>query len=219
MTIELKQSTAATVNIGPFLDSSDLSAETGLTLTQANVRLSKNGGDMAQKNNAATCNHDESGYYSCSLSATDTNTLGSLKLMVSPAGVMPVFHEYMIVAANYYNTKYGSDSLDVNLNADQTVSLAADQTHVTVGTVNNLTGKTGFSLSSSGIDAFFDEALSGHTTVGTAGYTLAAIRKFLSNKRNIIGTTETVFEDNGTNTFWQWTLDSDTPPITSKTPV
>lgn len=44
----LKQSTAATIKVGPFLDSTDGdTAETGLTISQADVRLSKNGGNMA----------------------------------------------------------------------------------------------------------------------------------------------------------------------------
>ena len=47
----LKADTAVTLKIGPFLDDSDgKTAETGLTIAQADVRLSKNGGDIAQKN-------------------------------------------------------------------------------------------------------------------------------------------------------------------------
>ena len=46
----LKQSTEVNIKIGPFLDDTDgKTAETGLSLTQADVRLSKNGGANAQK--------------------------------------------------------------------------------------------------------------------------------------------------------------------------
>jgi len=230
----LKQSTAATVKIGPFLDNSDgYTAETALTIAQANVRLSKNSGDMAQKNNAVTCTHDELGYYDCPLSTTDTNTLGRLQLMVSMSGALLVFHDYQVVTANVYDTLCSTDSFDVNLNANQSAvtvgtvttltnktdfSLAADQSTVTVGTVTNLTNKTSFALSSAGIDAIWDEALSGHVTSGTSGLALANLLKIGKNKWSYSGTTFTIYDDNGTDALYQFTLDSAVTP-TSRTPV
>ena len=59
----LKQSTAATIKLGPFVDDGDgKTAETGLTISQADIRLSKNGGDIAQTNDATGATHDELGY-------------------------------------------------------------------------------------------------------------------------------------------------------------
>jgi len=56
----LKQSTAATIKLGPFIDDTDgKTAETALTIAQADVRLSKNGGDFAQKNSTTSATHDE----------------------------------------------------------------------------------------------------------------------------------------------------------------
>ena len=44
----LKQSTAATLALGPFVDATDgVTAETGLTISQADVRLSKNGASLS----------------------------------------------------------------------------------------------------------------------------------------------------------------------------
>ena len=75
--IWLKQSTAVTVKLGPFIDEDDgKTAETGLTITQAEVRISKNGGNIIQKDNADALGHDELGVYDCNLSTTDTGTLG-----------------------------------------------------------------------------------------------------------------------------------------------
>ena len=113
----LKQSTAATVKIGPFVDDSDgNTAETGLTLSQADVRLSKNGGNMAQKNESSACTHDELGYYDCDLDTTDTGTLGRLKLMVHESGALPVWHEFMVVPANIYDSLVsGSDYLQADV--------------------------------------------------------------------------------------------------------
>jgi len=112
----LKQSTAITVKIGPFLDDTDgYTAETALTITQAEVRLSMNGGNMAQKTEASACTHDELGYYDCDIDATDTGTLGRLQLMVYEAGALPVWHEFMVVPSNTYDSLVsGSDYLDTN---------------------------------------------------------------------------------------------------------
>ena len=56
----IKQSTASTVKLGPFLDDTDgKTAETGLTISQADIRLSKNGGAFAQSNNIAGATHNE----------------------------------------------------------------------------------------------------------------------------------------------------------------
>lgn len=112
----LKQSTAITLKIGPFLDDTDgKTAETGLTITQADIRLSKNGGDLAQKNESTSCTHDELGIYGCPVDTTDTGTLGRLQLWVHKSGALPVWHEYMILSANTYDSLFGSDQLEVDL--------------------------------------------------------------------------------------------------------
>ncbi len=116
MGLWLKQSTGVTVKIGPFVDESDgKTAETGLTLTQGDIRLSKNGGNMAQKNDANAATHDEIGYYDCALDSTDTNTLGRLQLMVHESGALPVYHEYMVVRADVYDTMCSTDYLQVDV--------------------------------------------------------------------------------------------------------
>jgi len=112
----LKQSTSVTVKIGPFLDDTDgKTAETGLTISQSDVRLSKNGGDIAQKNDSTGCTHDELGIYNCPLNATDTNTLGRLQLWVHKSGALPVWHEYMVIPANVYDSLFSTDKLQVDV--------------------------------------------------------------------------------------------------------
>jgi len=112
----LKQSTAVTVKIGPFIDDTDgKTAETALTISQADVRLSKNGGDMAQKTESTACTHDELGIYDCPLDATDTATLGRLRLHVHESGALPVCHEFMVVPANVYDSLVGgTDTLEAD---------------------------------------------------------------------------------------------------------
>lgn len=152
----LKQSTAVTVKIGPFVDEDDgKTAKTGLTLSQADVRLSKNGGDMAQKNNAAACSHDEIGMYDCSLNTTDTNTLGRLELFVHESGALPVYHSYMVLPANVWDSLFGGDVLQVHA----------------IEIANNLiTGNALDATAAAEIaDAVWDEDLGAHGTAGSAG--------------------------------------------------
>jgi hypothetical protein len=99
----LSQSTAATIKLGPFVDAADgVTAEDSLTISQADIRLSKNGGDIAQTNNASGATHDELGYYNVPLNTTDTNTLGRLRVAVSESGALPVWQDFMVVPANVY---------------------------------------------------------------------------------------------------------------------
>jgi hypothetical protein len=117
MTVWLKQSTAVTVMIGPFIDDTDgKTAETGLTVSQADVRLTKNGANIAQKNESTSCTHDELGHYTCPLDATDTNTLGVLRLMVHESGALPVWQDFMVVPANVWDSFFGADALQVHAN-------------------------------------------------------------------------------------------------------
>lgn len=105
MTAWLKQSTAVDIALGPFLDATDgVTPETGLTISQADVRLKKNAGAWAQKNDATSAAHEENGWYECELDATDTNTLGILIVAVNESGALPVWREFMVVPANVYDS-------------------------------------------------------------------------------------------------------------------
>jgi len=133
--IWLKQSTARTLVIGPFLDSTDgVTPETGLTISQADIRLSKNGGAFAQTNNATGATHMENGYYSVPLDATDTNTLGVLRVAVAESGALPVWQDLMVVPANVWDSMFGADLLDVSMVqiAGSAVDAAAAQLGVNV---------------------------------------------------------------------------------------
>jgi len=105
-TCYLKQSTALStgMRMGPFLDETDgKTAETALTLSQADVRLSKAEGAFAQKNDATSCTHLENGWYKCPLDATDTNTLGLLVVAIHESGALPVWKECMVLPATVYD--------------------------------------------------------------------------------------------------------------------
>jgi hypothetical protein len=107
----IRQSTAVNVMVGPFVDSTDgATAETGLTISQADVRLSKNAGDMAQKSDNTALVHDEIGYYLCELDATDTNTVGALMLAVNESGALPVRMDFQIVEEAVYDALFAASA-------------------------------------------------------------------------------------------------------------
>ncbi len=106
----LRQSTAVDVSIGPFVDSTDAyTAETGLSPA---VKLSKNGQALAAKNDATTPVHQADGYYNCELDATDTNTVGTLRLSVAgSATALPVFHDFQVVEEAVYDAMFASGAV------------------------------------------------------------------------------------------------------------
>lgn len=109
----LKGNTTVTLKLGPFLDSTDgTTAETALTVSQADVRLSKNGGDFAQKNDTNTATHDELGYYDCQINTTDTNTYGILRVVVAESGALVVDQSYAVLPEPLFASFFPSASGD-----------------------------------------------------------------------------------------------------------
>jgi len=107
----LKQSTASqAVLLGPFVDDTDgATAEDGLTIANTDIRLSKNGGNMAAKNSGGGT-IDENGWYTITLDATDTNTVGRLQVSCKVSGALAVFMEFQIVEEDTYEYLYASGS-------------------------------------------------------------------------------------------------------------
>jgi hypothetical protein len=98
--LKLALNTAATFRIGPFLDeTTGKDAETALSILQANIRLSKVGGDFAQVNHAqggVALVHDENGWYIMDVNTTDTNTAGNLEIAIHVTGALPVWKKYKV---------------------------------------------------------------------------------------------------------------------------
>lgn len=136
MTQYLRQSTAATLKIGPFIDT-DGAATTGLTLSQADIRLSKNGGNMAQKNESTSCTHDELGMYDCPVDTTDTNTLGRLDVVVGETGALIVRELYEVIPQGVYDTLYATNGPRGMYLAQGTIGATGNST-----TALHLTGLT-----------------------------------------------------------------------------
>lgn len=127
----LKQSTAYTFRHGPFLDETDgKTAETGLTISQADVRLSKAGGDFAQKNESTSASHDELGFYIVILDATDTDTCGELLVAVHESGALPVFKTFQVLEEHIYDALFAASAaaFDANQRVDVSKIEGSDAT-------------------------------------------------------------------------------------------
>lgn len=140
----LRQSTSQVVRFGPFLDSTDgVTAETALTIAQADMQLSKDGGAFAQKNASGNATHDTAGWYSTTLNATDTNTVGELILQVAESGALPVWHRWYVVEEAIYDKIYAASAsfndlsaADVNAQCDTAISDASLATAANLATVD-----------------------------------------------------------------------------------
>ncbi len=107
----LKQSTAVDILLGPFLDDTDgKTAETGLTIEDEHVLLSKAGQTLAAKNDTNDAGHDAGGYHNCPLNATDTSTVGQLTITCHMSGALPVRLDYHIVEEAVYDAMYGASA-------------------------------------------------------------------------------------------------------------
>ena len=209
----LKQSTSVTVQIGPAIDISDgVTRLTGLTLTQAKIMLSKNGGTQAQKNSATACTHDRAGWYKCTFNTTDTGTLGFLRLDVDESTAMPIWSDFQIVTANVYDTLFSTDTFDVNVASQANIDFGALQK----ASLNAATPVV--SLSAAGIDAIWDALLAGHNISDSAALALKNSLKIGKNKWSHVGTTFTIYDDNGSSVLYQFTYDDAASP-TVRTPV
>lgn len=146
----LQANTAVDLMVGPFVDETNgKDAETGLTITQAEVRLSKNGANIAQKNEATSLTHDELGNYVCKLDTTDTNTEGILTLMVHESGALPIKMDYMVLAqAAYISHVTAKDTgfMDINVKAVSEDTVAADNLESACDNYSVTRGLTGTAL-------------------------------------------------------------------------
>jgi hypothetical protein len=111
----LRQGTESTVILGPFVDDTDPKVlETALSITQADIRLSKNGADFAQSNNDSGAIHKENGYYAVPLDIVDSGTLGILDIQINKSGALSVWKSFMVIAQHFYDVMMGVDILHVD---------------------------------------------------------------------------------------------------------
>lgn len=116
MTVFLKEATAATVLIGPFVDSTDgYTPETALTITAAEVLISKNGGALAAKAEASAATHTSIGYYTVALDTDDTDGRGALKIVVNEAGAFPVWLDCAVLSVEAWEALFNAKTFPANV--------------------------------------------------------------------------------------------------------
>jgi len=85
---------AASVRMGPFVDEDDgKTLETGLSITQSQIFLSKNDGALAniEASGFSAPTYDSAGYYNVTLGVNDTNSRGNLLIVILATGALPVW--------------------------------------------------------------------------------------------------------------------------------
>lgn len=160
----LRQSTASqAVVLGPFIDDTDgASEETGLTIANTDIRISKDGGNIVGKNSGGGT-HDELGLYTVTFDATDTDTVGPMQVLVSVAGALPVYHEFFVLEEAIYDGLFasGATSVPADMVAISGNTAAADNLSASARTI--LTGTfTGTPTTTTGADTSRTEASDDH---------------------------------------------------------
>jgi hypothetical protein len=108
--VYLRQSTASQeVEIGPFVDSSDGNTEeTGLTIANTDIKLWKSGATTQANKNSGGATHIAAGMYYIVLDATDTNTIGPMKISVHVSGALYVVESCVVLAGAVYDVLFGT---------------------------------------------------------------------------------------------------------------
>lgn len=108
----LKQSTASQIiPLGPFIDNTDgKTRKTALTIANTDIRLEKLGATTFANKNSGGATHVENGNYYTTLDATDTNTLGPMRIHVdmTSGGALAVWLDCMVWSSAMYDFLFGT---------------------------------------------------------------------------------------------------------------
>lgn len=200
----VKQSTASQSRIiGPFVDDTDFkSLETGLTIANTDIKLSKNGAASVNKNSGGAT-HIVNGNYAITLDATDTNTVGQLHVSVSVAGALVVVATYTVLEESIYDSLFAASA--AGFDANQRISVGA-WNGVSLGTTNPLPNAAagaagGLPTDSTGKTSFNDIAATAIVSSGA-----------ITTSGGAVSTVTTVTNDVGVNE-WNGVALSTTNPL------
>jgi hypothetical protein len=136
----LRQNTATRITVGPFLDVTDAKTpEIALTVTGCLLTFVVDSAGVptlvidaaptasAGDNDMVHISSDAAGYYDLELTAAQTNYVGRASLCINDDDVhLPVFHEFMLVPANVYDSFFGTDTLWVDVQEINSNSVTGD---------------------------------------------------------------------------------------------
>lgn len=117
----LKQSTASQSRlIGPFVNDVDfITAETGLTIANTDIKLRANGTTLSNKNSGGGT-HQVNGMYSVTWDATDTANVGELFYSVKVTDAMQVFGSYVVLEEAVYDALFAASAAGYGTASDVT---------------------------------------------------------------------------------------------------
>jgi hypothetical protein len=123
----LRQSTASQSRSTPaFIDDTDFKTpETALTIANTDVKLVKNGAASVNKNSGGGT-HRINGTYSLTFDATDSDTVGELKVSIVVAGALPVFMTFTVLEEAIYDALFAASA--TGLLPTNVTQLGADAT-------------------------------------------------------------------------------------------
>ena len=165
----LKQSTAATVLVGPVLDSAGLAITTAVI---GDFQLTKNGSTAALAS-PATATHSHNGNYLIALSTGNTDTAGQLVITVNNAAQAMGTHRYTVLIASVF------DAIVTNAtNATGGLPTATGTISALSGAVSTLTAggvRTELAAELARIDATIGSRATPTNITQASGVTLAAV--------------------------------------------
>lgn len=108
--IFLRKSTASQeIMLGPFLDSTDGDTEMpSLTIANTDIHIWLVGSSTLNHKNSGGATYVSNGLYSAVLDATDTGSVGSMKIFVHVSGALPVELECAVLSTSEYDDKFGT---------------------------------------------------------------------------------------------------------------
>lgn len=107
MTWPLRYNTASQeIPLGPFVDKTDGNTpETALTIANTDIKLQKYGATSQTNKNSGGATHIATGDYYAVLDATDTDTLGPMRVKVHiSADALPVWLDCCVYPANVFDS-------------------------------------------------------------------------------------------------------------------
>jgi len=150
----LKTNTAVIVTVGPFYDKTDgVTIENALTATNERITLTVDlddgnaptlvldnitGAASGTANDIVVITNADAGLYQIELAAANVNYLGRAMLTITDAANhVPVFHEFMIVSAQFYAFMCGATIPDVNVTKVNGTSQTAGDLKASITTVTD----------------------------------------------------------------------------------
>lgn len=113
--MDLRRATASQeIPLGPFVDSTDGNTpETGLTIVNTDIKLWKSGATTLANKNSGGATHIANGVYYAVFDATDSDTIGPMKIFIHPTGSLPIWIECRVLHESIYDQLYGSTALSM----------------------------------------------------------------------------------------------------------